>query len=79
MKTRAEIAESAASSDPDLGLRVVAAVRALTEELETLQVDRALVGWSRQDVAAWLGVSKQTVPRKHGRRIGGRNEKPAVR
>ncbi|MEV0068091.1 MULTISPECIES: helix-turn-helix domain-containing protein [unclassified Amycolatopsis] len=72
MKTRAEIAESAASSDPDVGLRAVAALRALAEELETLQVDRArLSGWSWQDIAARLGVSKQTVHRKHGRRIRG--------
>ncbi|MEV4603709.1 helix-turn-helix domain-containing protein [Amycolatopsis sp. NPDC049253] len=72
MKTRAEIAENAASSDPDVGLRAVAALRALTEELETLQVDRARsAGWSWQDIAARLGVSKQTVHRKHGRRTRG--------
>ncbi|MFL6122224.1 helix-turn-helix domain-containing protein [Actinophytocola sp.] len=70
METRAEIAESAASADPDVGLRAVAALRALTEELEALQVDRARgSGWSWQDIAARLGVSKQTVHRKHGRRV----------
>lgn len=72
MKTRVEIAESAASSDPDVGLRAVAALRALADELETLQVDRARgLGWSWQDIAARLGVTKQTVHRKHGRRTGG--------
>ncbi|MEV6647883.1 helix-turn-helix domain-containing protein [Amycolatopsis sp. NPDC051371] len=72
METRAEIAESAASVDPDVGLRAVAALRLLTEELEQLQVDRARrLGWSWQDIAARLGVSKQTVHRKHGRRVGG--------
>jgi DNA-binding NarL/FixJ family response regulator len=69
MVTRAEIAESAASADPDVGLRAVAALRALTAELEALQVDRARrAGWSWQDIADRLKVSKQTVHRKHGRR-----------
>jgi DNA-directed RNA polymerase specialized sigma24 family protein len=72
MVTRAEIAERAADADPDVGLRAVAALRALAEELEVLQVDRArLSGWSWQDIAARLGVSKQTVHRKHGRRSRG--------
>ena len=72
MGTRAEIAENAASVDPDVGLRAVAALRQLTEELEQLQVERARgLGWSWQDIAARLGVSKQTVHRKHGRRARG--------
>jgi hypothetical protein len=72
MVTRAEIAERAADADPDVGLRAVAALRALAEELEVLQVDRArLSGWSWQDIAVRLGVSKQTVHRKHGRRSRG--------
>jgi IS30 family transposase len=72
MDTRMEIAESAASTDPEVGLRAVAALRVLTEELETVQVDRARrAGWSWQDIAARLGVTKQTVHRKHGRRIRG--------
>lgn len=72
MVTRADIAERAADADPDVGLRAVAALRALAEELEALQVDRArLSGWSWQDIAARLGVSKQTVHRKHGRRSRG--------
>lgn len=70
MDTRTQIAESAASADPDVGLRAVAALRALTEELEMMQVDRARrAGWSWQDIAARLGVTKQTVHRKHGSRI----------
>jgi DNA-binding NarL/FixJ family response regulator len=68
-----EVAEGAASNDPDIGLRAVAALRALTERLEILQVDNAReLGWSWQDIAARLGVTKQTVHRKHGRRIGRR-------
>jgi DNA-binding NarL/FixJ family response regulator len=71
MESALEITESAASTDPDAGLRAVAALRALTERLEILQVDNArALGWSWQDIAARLGVTKQTVHRKHGKRTG---------
>jgi DNA-binding NarL/FixJ family response regulator len=67
------IAEAAASRDPDTGLRAVAALRVLTERLEILQVDNArALGWSWQDIATRLGVTKQTVHRKHGKRTGSR-------
>jgi DNA-directed RNA polymerase specialized sigma24 family protein len=73
METTLEIAEGAASNDPEVGLRAVAALRGLTERLEILQVENAReLGWSWQDIASRLGVTKQTVHRKHGRRIGGR-------
>ena len=73
MQSTLEVAEGAASNDPDIGLRAVAALRALTERLEILQVDNAReLGWSWQDIAARLGVTKQTVHRKHGHRIGRR-------
>ena len=68
-----EIAEGAASSDPDVGLRAVAALRTLAERLEVLQVQTAReLGWSWQDIAERLGVTKQTVHRKYGRRLGRR-------
>ena len=68
-----EVAEGATSNDPDVGLRAVAALRSLAERLETLQVQSAReLGWSWQDIAERLGVTKQTVHRKYGRRIGGR-------
>ncbi len=68
-----EIAEGATSNDPDIGLRAVAALRALAERLEILQVQTAReLGWSWQDIAERLGVTKQTVHRKYGRRIGRR-------
>ena len=73
METTLEIAEGAASNDPEVGLRAVAALRALTERLEVLQVENARqLGWSWQDIASRLGVTKQTVHRKYGRRIGRR-------
>ncbi len=73
MSVTPELADRAASEDPDVGLRAVAALRSLTEQLEALHVERARqLGWSWQDVADRLGVTKQTVHRKHGRRIGRR-------
>jgi hypothetical protein len=66
-----DITKEAASTDPDVGLRAVAALRALTERLEILQVDNARrLGWSWQQIAERLGVTKQTVHRKHGKRTG---------
>jgi DNA-directed RNA polymerase specialized sigma24 family protein len=71
METTLEIAEGAASNDPEVGLRAVAALRALTEKLEVVQVGHArMLGWSWQEIAMRLGVTKQTVHRKHGRRFG---------
>jgi DNA-binding NarL/FixJ family response regulator len=73
VESAVEVAQSAASTDPDVGLRAVASLRALTERLEVVQVENARkLGWSWQDIAGRLGVTKQTVHRKHGRRIGSR-------
>jgi hypothetical protein len=73
MESTLEIAEGAASQDPDVGLRAVAALRELAERLEDLQVENARrLGWSWQEIATRLGVTKQTVHRKHGPRIGRR-------
>jgi CRP-like cAMP-binding protein len=71
MNTTLELTEGAASNDPDTGLRAVAALRVLTDRLELLQVENARrVGWSWQEIASRLGVTKQTVHRKYGRLIG---------
>ena len=73
METTLQIAEGAASQDPEGGLRAVAALRVLTERLELLQVQNARdLGWSWQDIASRLGVTKQTVHRKYGRLTGRR-------
>jgi DNA-binding NarL/FixJ family response regulator len=73
MEPALDVVQSAASTDPDVGLRAVASLRALTERLEIVQVENARkLGWSWQDIAGRLGVTKQTVHRKHGKRIGSR-------
>ena len=60
--------EQTASSDPEVGLRGVASLRALAEAVEELQVRRAReLGWSWQQIAAVLGVSKQAVHQKYGK------------
>lgn len=63
------LATNVASRDPGVGLRAVAALRQLAEQLESLQVDHARnLGWSWAQIAAELGVSKQAVHQKHGAR-----------
>jgi hypothetical protein len=61
------------SRDPAVGLAAVAALRDLVEELEELHVDNARsVGWSWQQIAASLGVTRQSVHKKHHVRRGQR-------
>ena len=58
---------AASSRDPEVGLRAVATLRGLVEVLEALQVDNARAsGWSWQDIASRLGVTKQAAHQKHG-------------
>lgn len=60
------LAVDAASDDPAVGLRAVAALRRLLEGLEGAQVVAARArGWSWHEIAVALGVSKQAVHRKH--------------
>ena len=73
MTQATELADATASRDPQVGLAAVAALRALLESLEALQVRNAREqGWSWQQIAEVLGVSRQAVHKKHGnrRRIG---------
>ncbi|WP_069387547.1 helix-turn-helix domain-containing protein [Cellulosimicrobium cellulans] len=59
--------EDASSPDPDVGLRAVRSLRALAERLEALQVENARsLGWSWQEIAERLGVSRQAVHKKYG-------------
>lgn len=63
------------SRDPAVGLTAVAALRDLLEELEELHVDNARsVGWSWQQIAESLGVTRQTVHKKHHVRRGRRRK-----
>ncbi len=64
----AEVVAQTASDDPETGLRAVASLRALLEAVEQLQVNRAReLGWSWQQIAARLGISKQAVHQKYGK------------
>jgi hypothetical protein len=69
MSEGVQLAEAASSRDPVVGLRAIRALRELTERLEALQVDNARQqGWSWQEIAAQLGVSRQAAHKKHARR-----------
>ncbi|GGK09186.1 HTH domain-containing protein [Pilimelia anulata] len=60
---------AASGADPRAGLTAVRALRRLLERLEVLQVDNARRrGWSWQEIAAVLEVSKQAVHKKHAGR-----------
>ena len=68
MSEGVQLAEAASGQDPAEGLRAVRALRELTERLEALQVSNARErGWSWQEIAVFLGVSKQAVHKKHAR------------
>ena len=67
MNEATELADATASRDPAVGLAAVASLRTLLESLEALQVRNARAqGWSWQQIADALGVSKQAVHKKHG-------------
>jgi len=66
MEDAAEVLDASTSRNPAMGLRAVAALRRLVEQLEDLQVENARKqGWSWSDIAQVLGVSKQAVHKKH--------------
>ena len=72
MSEATEVAAAASSRDPAVGLAAVASLRRLLESLEELQVANARAqGWSWQQIAESLEVSRQAVHQKHNRR--GRN------
>ncbi|WP_433050226.1 helix-turn-helix domain-containing protein [Dactylosporangium sp. CS-033363] len=64
-----DLAEAAASADPRIGLRAAVALRRLADALEVLQVDNARrQGWSWQEIADALDVTRQAVHKKHAGR-----------
>jgi hypothetical protein len=69
MTEATELAQAASGTDVQEGLRAVVALRKLLETLEVLQVGNARrQGWSWQEIADALGVSRQAVHKKHSGR-----------
>lgn len=65
----AEPAAGPGAEDPAVGLRAVRALQRLQERLEAVHVTNAREqGWSWQDIAEALGVSRQAVHQKYNRR-----------
>ncbi|HEX4790965.1 MAG TPA: helix-turn-helix domain-containing protein [Actinospica sp.] len=63
------LAAQVTDKDPAVGLRAVLELRRLLEELERLHVDNARAqGWSWQNIATALRVSRQSVHEKHAAR-----------
>ena len=70
MTEATEVAAAASSRDPAVGLAAVSSLRALLESLEEIQVGNARdQGWSWQQIADVLQVSRQAVHKKY-RRFG---------
>ncbi|MGY1783430.1 RNA polymerase subunit sigma-70 [Geodermatophilus sp. SYSU D00698] len=70
-RTADETLTAATSDDPAVGLRGVRALRDLADRLEGLQVAAARRrGWSWQQVADALSVTRQAVHKKHARSSG---------
>ena len=74
MRQLAKLNDTVDSRDPAVGLAAVAALRDLVEELEELHVDNARqLGWSWQAIADGLGITRQSVHKKHHVRRGRRS------
>jgi hypothetical protein len=70
MTEATDLAAAAGSTDPRVGLRAVVALRRLLEGLEALQVSNARrQGWSWQEIADALGVTRQGVHKKYAGRV----------
>ena len=77
MSEATKLATGAGSKDPGTGLRAVSALRRLLDRLESLQVGNArMQGWSWQEIAEHLGVSKQAVHKKYARRQFNGHKRP---
>ncbi len=70
MADTSQVATAAGSKDPSVGLRAVRSLRVLVERLEALQVQNARnSGWTWEQIAQLLGVTRQAVHKKYA---GGR-------
>lgn len=64
-----DLTESIHSPDPAVGLRAVTALRRLAERVEATQVSAARgAGWSWDQIGDALGVTRQSVHAKYGKR-----------
>jgi DNA-directed RNA polymerase specialized sigma24 family protein len=80
MSDEVALAEAASGQDPAAGLRAARALRELAERLEALQVSNARGhGWSWQEIAVFLGVSKQAVHKKYASLMTGKPAQGIVR
>lgn len=67
-----DLEQATRGDDLDAALRAVARLRRLAEQVEADRVAAAReAGWSWQDIAERLGVTKQTVHRKYHRSLKG--------
>jgi DNA-directed RNA polymerase specialized sigma24 family protein len=74
MGNEAGLADVASGQDPAAGLQAARALRDLAERLEALQVRNARDhGWSWQEIATVLGVSKQAVHKKYAGLLASRS------
>jgi hypothetical protein len=70
MADTSQVASAASSKDPTVGLKAVRSLRVLVERLEALQVGNAREqGWTWEQIAQLLGVTRQAVHKKYA---GGR-------
>ena len=68
MSETTKAAAAASSQDPAVGLTAVASLRVLLESLEELQVSNARrQGWTWEQIAVQLHVSRQAVHKKYRR------------
>jgi hypothetical protein len=64
-----ELGASIQSTDPAVGLRAVGALHRLAERVEAIHVRLARDrGWSWEQIGDALGVSRQSIHAKYGRR-----------
>ena len=65
-----QIMAAAEGEDPAEGLRAVRSLRTLADRLEALHVENARrLGWSWEQVAVSLGVTRQAVHKRYGKRV----------